>query len=234
MKKLVRVNWDHFSGGVPPLAYFKVKVDELLDLSNRQPDISGIDCVVELCIIGLAAYFEAFCKDHFAAIINIVPQTLEDFTDKRECRIPVKSMLYKLQSIPHRLGFLIAEEYDFGTAKSVNSLFADLLRISPFSKEEVVQYSRFLNDRNLLVHHGGVFTSKYARQKFNKEQIEANVNMNSLIVTKVDVQRWAKFLFSIAEKLAEASSKALNQFGTNCGIIFPKEINAAIEALKLQ
>ena len=146
-------------------------------------------------------------------------------------QIAVKSMLYKLSNISQNLGFLIAEEYDFGAAKSINSLFTDLLNLSPFSKSEISEYSDFLSQRNLLVHHGGIFTTKYASQKFGAEQAKNEVHMNSLVVRKSDVLKRATFLASVAEKLAESSTRELRKFGIDNEIAFAKHTATAIDAL---
>jgi hypothetical protein len=57
-----------------------------MHLSSSLPDYreSRRDRLVEVCLIGLASYFEAFCKNQFASIINICPQTLYKFTQRRE------------------------------------------------------------------------------------------------------------------------------------------------------
>ncbi len=74
--------------------------------------------------------------------------------------IEVSGLLQILKSVVHRLGSLVAEQFDFGAAKKINGLFLDLVAISPFSKDEEVRYTQLLNDRNLLVHHGGIVTIK--------------------------------------------------------------------------
>lgn len=125
--------------------------------------------LVEVCFIGLAAYFEAFCKNQFAAIINICPQTLNTFTLRRDNTTVRLTHLIKISGeIEHRLGALVAEEYDFGSSRTINSLYFDLLGITPFSKDEEGQYSEFLNDRNLLVHHGGLH-DQVSRTEVSKE-----------------------------------------------------------------
>src|SRR5258708_2052260 len=65
---------DYFSGGVPTGGYFRFKLEDLRTLSQSASDEhGGVASVHELCYIGLFAYFEAFCKDHFASLINIEP-----------------------------------------------------------------------------------------------------------------------------------------------------------------
>jgi hypothetical protein len=208
-----------------------MRLDDILEVAGKSPIDDGLDFVCELCVIGLSAYFEAFCKDQFSAIVNITPQTLSAFSDARECRIPVKHLVHALPDISNRLGFVVAEEYDFGSAKLINGLFYDLLKITPFSKVEMASYSEFLNDRNLLVHHGGVYTLKYAAHKFPPSDIKDNANYNSLTVGKKDVETWGNFLFQLARKVAKASQKGLLTFAELNHIEFDVEAKQGVNAL---
>jgi hypothetical protein len=226
---------DHFSGAVPPLAYFHIRLNDLDELSTKFLSEFGSDFASELCIVGLAAYFEAFCKDHFAALVNILPEILGPFSEVRVCKIPVKSLLHALPDPTPKLGFLIAEEYDFGSAKAINGLFGDLLKVSPFSKDDMAKYSEFLADRNLLVHHGGVYTLKYAVQKkLQSHEMKSKVNFVSLTVGPPDVKKWATFLREIAVKLAHASAVKLSEFATNKNISLSEEQDIAIQALEYE
>ncbi len=219
----------YLSAGVPTFGYFRLRVDELKRISAQANKLFNFES--ELCIIGLAAYFESFCKDQFAAIINICPETLKPFVNNRDLMISGKNILHLIQTFPYKLGFVVAEEYDFGSAKSINGLFCDLLRITPFSKSEMGRYSEFLNDRNLLVHHGGVFTLKYASQKFDApDDIEAQSHYHSLTPKTEDVEAWGKFLLDLAEKIARASQAALLQFVNENGIDLDEERKKAIES----
>ena len=204
----------------------------MVGIAAKQPPGHGLNTVLELCFIGLAAYFEAFCKDQFSAIVNIMPQTLVRFTNARECTLAVKNLLPIINNISGRLGFLLAEEYDFGTGKSVNSLFADLVNVTPFSKTELAEYSEFLRDRNLLVHHGGVFTTKYASQLPVALEYEGNVHFNSLVIDKTDIEKWSAFLLGIAKKLGQASSKAVMQLAEKSSITLDAETLGSVKALK--
>jgi hypothetical protein len=96
-----------------------------------------------------------------------------------ELAIGLKDLFLLDFDISGKIGFLIAEQFDFGTAKIINNLFRDLLLITPFSKEDIEQYNELLSQRNLLVHHGGVFTMKYTKQKFSKESIGKDAFFNS-------------------------------------------------------
>jgi len=104
----------------------------------------------------------------------------------------------------------VAEERDFGSAETINELFLDLLKITPFSKDEMEVYSQFLNDRNLLVHHGGVFTLKYLSQSTDAiVDIEHGSHYRSLEVTHEGLIDWVEFLLKIADKISSAPQKAL-------------------------
>jgi hypothetical protein len=234
--KLSGVDWlQFFSGGVPALDYFLMQVDHLRELVDKSTVETGINVTAELCMIGLAAYFEAFCKNEFAAVINIVPEILNRFADKRECRITAKSLLHVLLELDHSLGFLISEEFDFGSAKAVNGLCQNLLNVTPFSKKETTKYAEFLNDRNLLVHHGGIYTAKYKGQKFVKKharaEIYAGVYFDSLVIRKVDVHKWADFLTRVAKKMGDATGAALLKFVASEGFSCDPERTKAIEGL---
>ena len=223
--------FDFFSGGVPSLQYFLMQVQDLKKLAGTSEVGNGIDTTAELCVIGLAAYFEAFCKHEFAAVINICPETLNAFTARRECMVPARNLLHVISAPRYRLGLLIVEEYDFGSAKSVNGLFQDLLNITPFSKTEAKRYAEFLNDRNLFVHHGGSYTFKYAGKKFATRDIGARVHFDSLVVNKSDVYRWSNFLAKMATKIGNATVAALLKFTASQGLKCSAERKKAIRAL---
>lgn len=204
---------DYFVAGVPPFQIFKSEVDDLGDiLGHAKTDPVGLDQVAELSLIGLAAHFEAFCKDLFAALINICPSLLEHLAGIRNCQFDLAEVLHLINGSQHRIGSVLAEHYDWGSARSINGLFHDLLKVSPFSKDEAKKYAEFLDDRNLLVHHGGVYTLKYAAQNLPKDVLKESAHWNSLTLQKNDVLEWMKFLREIARKMTRASHQALTTF----------------------
>jgi hypothetical protein len=207
---------EFFIAGVPPRVIYGMDVEDLAKLVNssqrRKNEYTG-RTLVEVCLIGLASYFEAFCKNQFAAIINICPQTLNNFTLRRDnATIKLTHLIKIAGEIDYRLGALLAEEYDFGSARTINSLYFDLLGITPFSKDEEGQYSQFLNDRNLLVHHGGVYTIKYHGQRFQKNPVPGLAHWDSLVIDKADFRKWLAFLNGIVDKISVSSQKALKDF----------------------
>ena len=215
MKKNALDPLDFFVGGVPPQIIYGIEsrnLGKLVDSYRRKRDENVRNRLLEVCFIGLAAYFEAFCKNQFAALINICPQVLNNFTLQRDnSTISLPHLIRIIGDIDHRLGALLAEEYDFGSARTINSLYFDLLRITPFSKAEEARYGEFLSDRNLLVHHGGIYTIKYHGQRFRTEPIARFVHWHSLVITVKDFDKWRGFLNALVGKIADNSFKAISR-----------------------
>ncbi len=206
---------DHFIADVPPLGYFELEVEQLVTLVNSsiEDKISPLNSTAEVCLIGLSAYFEAFCKSHFAALINICPEILSNFVQRRQnATLSLIHILHLRDHIERKLGNLISEEYDFGSANEINKLYNDLLRITPFSTKEAKKYANFLGDRNLLVHHGGVYTFKYSAQRFARRAVPGVPHWDSLVVGKKEFSRWESFLTGMANKIADTSRLALQEF----------------------
>jgi len=226
---------EYFIAGVPARVIYENEVDDitkLVDSSQRRKDEFTRTALVEVCFIGLAAYFEAFCKNQFGSIINICPQTLNNFTLRRDgATVKLTHLIRIAGQIHHRLGALLAEEYDFGSARTINSSYFDLLGITPFSKDEEAKYSEFLNDRNLLVHHGGNYTIKYQGQRFQKNPLGATAHWDSLVLSRTDFSRWRRFLNGIVDKIATGSEKALRDFIKAEHIRLGKENRKALDYL---
>ena len=82
-----RLSLDYYIAGVPALSYFEMQVEGLMEIAaSSDVEAGDLDALAEICFIGLAAYFEAFCKAELAAAVNICPRLLEEFTRKRDCR----------------------------------------------------------------------------------------------------------------------------------------------------
>jgi hypothetical protein len=228
------LDWlDFFHGGVPPYQFFRLSFDELSELVASSKVEDGLDTTAEVCLIGLAACFEAFCKNQFAAIMNICPETLAAFAEKRqEASLSLGLLASFMKNIDFRIGSLISEQYDFGPAKTINGLFQDLLKVTPFSNDEMAEYSNFLNDRNLLVHHGGVFTHKYRGQQYQKKEIQlSRVYFDSLVVGKNDFSKWANWANGMAKKIVEASHSGLESFIVTAGLTLEPERKKAADGL---
>ena len=236
MKKNALDALDFFVGGVPAQIIYGIESRNLAKLvrsSQRRYDENARDSLLEVCFIGLAAYFEAFCKNQFAAMVNICPQALNNFTLRRDnSTIKLPHLVSIVGDINHRLGALLAEEYDFGSARTINSLYFDLLGITPFSKDEEEQYAEFLSDRNLLVHHGGIYTIKYHGQRFRTQPISGLVHWHSLVVTSDDFKKWRGFLNALVDKITDNGFRALTNLIKSEGIQLKRVNKKALKYLE--
>lgn len=189
-------------------------LDELREIAEApQKSENASSLVPRLCAIGLVAYFEAFCKEQFASIINICPSTLHTFVSRRtDVSIRVRDLLHMTDTLEYRLGSVLASEYDFGSARLINGLFSDLIKVSPFSAKDSTRYAQLLHDRNLLVHHRGAYTLKYAYQSFPMHEVPSKVYDYELTMDREELVKWSTFLARIAKKLAVSSQRSLSRF----------------------
>lgn len=224
---------DYFTGGLPAGMLFLGNVHDLKELlANSKSEEGHLNTSAEVCFIGLISYFESFCKNHFASLINICPQLLSNLkVSGQDTKIDATDLFKVGEYHEHKIGFLISEAYDFGTSKKINTIFNAILKISPFSKDDARRFDRMLNDRNLIVHHGGIYTVKYSEQTFVKKQIGKRVHMDSLVIGKKYFFEQSEFLESIAIKTIKASQAALTDFIKREGIQQTKSQKEAIEAL---
>jgi hypothetical protein len=173
---------EYFSGGVPTGLYFRMTLDDLRKVSALQDgDSPGINRLQELCFIGLVSYFEAFCKDHFASLINLEPSLVANLkANGQDVSIDAAHVTLYADEIDRRLGFVLAEKYDFGTAQKINALFGALLKVTPFGRDEAKKYAGLLQDRNLLVHHGGTLTLTYLEQSVGSRSVSEGRRSSTL------------------------------------------------------
>ena len=221
-----------FSGGVPPGPMFSMELEDLRRLAKRSPK-TGKDTLRELCLIGLLSYFEAFCKDLFASCINICPEMIERL-EKRSLSttIDARRALEFEHAVTRRLGFLLAEKYDFGSARQINAHFTALLLLTPFGKEESVAYDQLLADRNLIVHHGGVFTSSYASQRLEKIEIKSSVYFDSLVIDRKTLLSHIQFLGGIAMNMLRGSHAKMVEYVSQAGVKLDEGTQKAIDYLQ--
>jgi hypothetical protein len=203
---------EYFSGGVPTSEFFRLTLEDVREISKTSLQ-NGINRVQELCFIGLMSYFEAFCKDHFASLINIEPSLVVNLkANGQNVDIDSTRAVIYGEAFTHRIGFVLAEKYDFGSSKKINSLFLSLLKVTPFSSSEVKQYDDLLRDRNLLVHHSGTFTLTYLEQTNDASlTLESNAFFNSRVIRQAEVIAAIEFIETVADKLVLASHSALVQ-----------------------
>lgn len=232
----IQYEWDPpplFPGSVPPIEVFNWHFNSLSDLvASFEYNALFVNKTVELCFIGLIAYFEAFCKDQFASIINICPSLLSQLKQSgHDVSIDATHLVLFQHDIDFALGSMLSEKYDFGSAKQINSYYQTLLKITPFSKDEVQKYNTILNDRNLLVHHGGRHTVKYAEQNLRRKPIEHQAYRDKLEITEDEYFEAALLIVKIAIKIAHASQKALVAFTSENDIKLTEDQNDALQLM---
>ena len=182
--------------------------------------------------IALIAYFEAFCKNQFAALVNICPQLVVRLSEQGyDVTVDATDILLYPEFVHHRLGFLVTEHANFGKAKEVNSHYRKLLQISPFSKDEQRRFEQLSNDRNLLVHHGGIYTLRYAKEKLDPAIRADNAFYHSLVVDAEFFDDAARFLELIVTKTVQSTKIALQGYVENNGIELTSEAQAALDNL---
>lgn len=206
---------DYFSAGVPTAEYFRMTLDDLRQISSldgSRPD--EFMRLQELCLVGLMAYFEAFCKDHFASLINIEPKLILNLKSSgQSIDVDSSRLVMYADGAMHRMGFVLAEKYDFGTANKINALFRALLKVTPFGKDDEKRYDNLLRDRNLLVHHGGVFTLSYLEQnKGLSKNPQLDAFFYSRTIKKEDVAAAIEFIGGIAKKLTCSTHASFLEF----------------------
>jgi hypothetical protein len=226
-------NLDHFAGGVPAKVIFEMNIADL----NRVIELCSAEKrthekALEVCFIALISYFEAFMKDHFASIINICPSLLDELRNNgQDVTINSSDLLLLKENHINRIGFILAEKYDFGTAGKTNSLYMALLKLSPFGKDQKDKFDRLLSDRNLIAHHGGIFTLSYSRQKLETKDIAHNMFMNSLIISSDYFFEALEEIKGLVEKTASATHQKLSEHIKKSKIPLTSERRKALKAL---
>jgi hypothetical protein len=205
-----------FVGGLPAGDLFRNYADGIITLGNE----IGVRHFLEernisyLCLIGLHAYFEAFFKNQFAMLINIHPELVLNLKKNgKSIEVDISKFLTHEGNPRHLFGSILAERFKFGTAEEINSLYKALLQISPFTKKEVRRYSGMLADRNLIVHHGGTYTSWYLEQLKQRSttnvEVQYRENLDHLVISPKRIESDAKYLKSIVKKTVRASHDEL-------------------------
>jgi hypothetical protein len=214
---------EFFTGGVPPKVIFQMDLDDMRTIAARGVEASKAnersrDRTAELCLVGAVAYFEAFFKNQFAAVGNICPALLRTFAKKRdEAAVRLSDLLRIPGLLESRLGSVLSEQYDFGSPRTVNSLFLDLLGVSPFSKDEAKRFDTLLVQRNLIVHYGGIYTYKYHRQNLSDRPVQETAHWHFLTIANEEFVTWAEFLESMAGKTAQVTQRVMVQCANDLG-----------------
>jgi hypothetical protein len=197
-----------FIGEVPPFLKFEIQYHSLFDLveSHKQSQYYKENIATGVALIGLVAHFEAFCKHHFAALINCSPEILVAFCEKRgEPNIEISSLFSFKTKIENNLGYILSEKYDFGSAKMINGLFRDLVNVTPFSKKEMKSFDDILQTRNLLVHHGGYFTLQHLKKNKTARDAISKLIHDAVKITTESYHEIGEFLFEMAMKMVRST-----------------------------
>lgn len=230
---LEEVSWlEYSSGGVPAGQFFKMTLDDLREIIKSSSDNEGINRLNEICFIGLISYFEAFCKDLFASILNIIPDFVENLRDAgQDISVDSTRILLYRDEISHKIGFLVAEKYDFGSAQKINALYKALLNVSPFSKDDIKKYGDILRDRNLFVHYGGTYTLTYLQQsRLIDDKGRDRAFFDSLVLDKTYINDKFDFIEKIAKKMLKATNTAAIRLISDKRIFVTEEQQKAIDA----
>lgn len=221
---------EYFAGGVPTGEYFRLTLEDLSKLIDKSS--KGISRVNEVCQIGLVAYFEAFCKDHFASVLNIEPSLLERLRQQgQDVQVDPTRLLALGEEWRHRIGFLVAEKFDFGSAQRINALYSALLKLTPFSKDDAKFYEEILSDRNLLVHHGGTYTFSYVSQiKLELQEVGRRPYFGSLVVSAEYLERRLAFVEDMAQKMLQSTHTALKSYLDGFGVKYTEQRQKALDA----
>lgn len=213
MRKDRHSYWDYFSGNVPSGIVFQGGANDIVRIAKKSY-VDRIRHVNSLCLIGLSSYFEAFAKDHLASVLSIAPELIETLRAAgHPTDIPAEEALEFRGDLQYMVGFLIAQRLDLGSAKKINTFFTAILKVTPFGQKDMASYERLLRDRNLLVHHGGTYTTKYIRQAYGEIPAERRrAHSDSLEITTQRISQEASFLQRIAHSLIDSSADTLDSF----------------------
>ena len=207
--------YDFFPGKIAPFILFEMEFHSLFYVVEQFKDdqfYPEINPASQVASIGLLAYFEAFCKHQFAAIVNIFPSLVNGFAAKRgEPKIEYSTIISFAGEFEKNIGFTLAEHYDFGTAKAINSLFRDLLLVTPFDKEEENIFNDIVYKRNLLVHHAGYYTLQYLKNNTNAEELRSRVFKDAVRIDTEAYHEISDFLGGMASKIARQTIFTLRE-----------------------
>jgi hypothetical protein len=225
---------EFYIGENPPGIIFGVSIDGLKEVvrcyhENKPIPLIGISEASGL--ISAQAYFEGFFFQLFAQVINFCPELLEEFSIKRNEIIEIRKLFIFGLDVRDNLGTLIAENYDFGTPEKVNTLYKDLLGITPFSKDEASKYKQLLTVRNILVHYNGQWASKYiyaSDMTSIREKLGEEVTIDETMLLS-----WIEFLEEIVKKTLNITKKKLIDFINLKGLVYSDRKKEAIEYLEV-
>lgn len=226
--------FDYFSGGVPSGEIFLMAANDIVNFAREKPT-DRVSNRYALCLIGIVSYFEAFVKAQLATSISIAPTLIKKLQHMGvSTEIASEDALEHREQLRFRIGFLICEKLDLGSAKRINSLYSVTLKISPFGNSETLYYDRLLRDRNLIVHHGSVYTCAYIRQAFSEiDPLRRRAHENSLCISLERIEQVATFLKTTAQSIVALSAERLLETVRAESSVVPTDIAQAISTMAI-
>jgi hypothetical protein len=206
---------DYFHGAVPGGLILDMQFDNLRRLASAYKSDDRLQgSVFELCVMGMSAYFEAFCKSHFASIVNICPHLLVRLESRgRDTHVNAAALVQAESTSQPMVGFLVADRLDLGSARSINSAFKDLLDVTFLTKGDVARFQQLCEDRNLLVHHGGIITHGFARDRRLKRHLYPHrVYFDSLQLSVDEVISYLLFLRTLSVKMRLVAAATVTKY----------------------
>ncbi len=208
-----------FTGGTPPFWLFDYQLQSLFSVvelaqtrAKAEPRLYSdvLARARDVALIGAVGYFEAFCKHQFAALVNIHPPLLETFAAKRaQAAVKLSRLTSLFGRFDTEIGFLVAEQYDFGGSRAINQLFRDILDVTPLSHDEGDDFERILNVRHLLVHHAGLYTYEYLQGKALPQKPAVRPFRDDIQLDTKQFHDYEERLGMLGVKVATVTTKAL-------------------------
>jgi len=98
---------EYFVVGVPAGTVFQSNVQNLCRVIKSTNETKREKFLAEICFITVIAYFEAFCKGHFASLVNICPRlVLELRKNKQNVAIDSCKLIDIEGHVINHLGFI--------------------------------------------------------------------------------------------------------------------------------
>lgn len=214
----------YFIGGTPPFLLFELEYHSLYHLVEHHKNdqlFQKPNPAIEVALIGLVAYFEAFCKHQFAAMVNIAPELLRRFAERRpQTTLKLIDVASLADQFSVKIGSVIAEQYDFGSSKLINGLFYDLLEVSPLSRDEGDRFDGILRERHLLVHHAGIYTLEWVNDRRAIPTTGEHIAFqDSLRLDTPDYMTRGDYLLDAAMKITRITTAALRQHSESLQLV---------------
>ncbi len=211
-----------FIGGYPPGSMFERCVYDVSGIVTERSDSPWVEhkpsTEIEVCLIGLVAYFESFFKSTFAAALNIFPDLVHEFVRGRDpndrddlAYIRVDSLLHMDGDVRDSIGFLLVERMSFSAPSDVNRHYRNLIGVCPFSKDDVTTYDSVLRKRHQVVHHGGVVSPGFARQSgVSLDRLPREAYRSQMLITEDEFHDDCQFCLEISRKTSQVTYEKLH------------------------